>query len=357
VVFVDSSYTHRAASPRYCEEHERTREEILGRSVADLFGEATFQETLKPHMDRCLSGESVAFHFWWSSPHRGRLHIDVRYDPFFEDDGSVSGVLVDVWDTTEQTLTKKDLERSIVALKVANLDLEAFSDSIAHDLKTPLLTVTNYSHYLGESIGDSLDEEQEGLLRRVQLAGKQMRHIIDDLCDLADVRRTEMKKGQVDLTAMALGIMDDLTALKPDHLVIFEAEPEIMAVGDGRLLKLLLTNLLQNAWKYTGLHDEARIDLSVIQDDPDDPVYQVRDNGVGFDNTQREKIFEAFQRLDTGGQFGGSGLGLATVQRVVHRHGGRVWAEGVPNEGAVFSFTLGSSLIHDRRSRGPRSAP
>ena len=355
MVFVDSNYTYRAANPAYCQEHQRTREEILGHTVVDLFGEESFQKTLKPHLDRCLSGESVAFQFWWNSPRRGRRHIDVRYDPFFEDDGSVSGVLVDVRDTTEETLIKEQLERLVVALKVANRDLEAFSDSLAHDLKTPLLTVTNFSHYLKESLGDSLGEEPEDHVRRIQHAGKQMVHIIDDLRDLADVSRAEIRKDEVDVTSLALGIMDDLTALKPERHVIFEVEPGIKAVGDGKLLRLLLTNLLQNAWKYTGLNDEARIDLGVIREDHGDPTYEVRDNGIGFDNAQRERIFEAFQRLDTGGKFTGSGLGLATVQRIVHRHGGRVWAEGVPNEGAVFRFTLGSSLIHDRRARGPRS--
>lgn len=150
--------------------------------------------------------------------------------------------------------------------------------------------------------------------------------------------------------------MDDLNALAPDRQLIFEAEPGIKAVGDGTLLRVLLTNLLQNAWKYSGLNDEARIELGVVQNEDGIATYYVRDNGIGFDNADRERIFNAFERLDTGGKFTGSGLGLATVERIVHRHGGHVWAEGVPGEGAVFHFTLASSstqlsgLIIDRRS-------
>jgi signal transduction histidine kinase len=302
-------------------------------------------------------GEAVAFAFWWNSPSRGRRHVDVRYDPFFEDDGSVSEILVDVRDTTEQTLTKEELERSVVALEVANRDLEAFGDSLAHDLKTPLLTVTNFSYYLNESIGNSLDEQQADHLQRIQGAGQQMIQIIDDLRDLADVDRVEIRPDEVDLTSLAQGIIGDMRALAPDRKVGLEAEPDIMALGDGTLLRLLLTNLFQNAWKYTGKSDDAHIELGVVEDEGGVPVYYVRDNGIGFDNVHREKIFRAFERLDTVGDISGSGLGLATVERIVHRHGGRAWAEGTPGEGAVFYFTLASSssdmasLILDRRSQ------
>ena len=268
----------------------------------------------------------------------------------------MSGVLVNVRDTTEQTLTKEQLERSVEALEISNRDLEDFSDSLAHDLKTPLLTVTNFSHYLDESLGGKLDEQQADYLQRIRYAGQQMMHIIDDLRDLADVSRADIREDDVDFTVLGRTIIDDLSALTPDRNVVFEAEPGMRAVGDGTLLRLLLTNLLQNAWKYTGREKEARIELGVVKDADGIATYHVRDNGIGFDNSQRDRIFRAFERLDTGGDFTGSGLGLATVKRIVHRHGGRVWAEGVPREGAVFRFTLASSstemsgVIIDRRN-------
>ena len=339
-VFVDSTYTYRAVNQAYCDEHGRTQEEILGHTVAEVFGEDIFETTLKPHLDRCLSGEQVTFEFWWDSPGRGRRYVDARCHPFFEADGSVSGVVVDARDTTDRKEIEEQLERSVMALEVANRELEAFSDALAHDLKNPLLTVTQFSAYLDEALGDSLDEQLEDYLQRIRSAGRHMMHIIDDLRDLADVNRVAISRKEVDLSSLGREIIDDLSALVPDRHVRFEAEPGITAVGDKTLLRILLTNLLQNAWKYTGPSDDARIELGVDEGERDVPTYHVRDNGIGFDNAYCERIFRAFERLHTKEEFAGSGLGLATVERIARRHGGRVWAEGILGEGAVFRFTL-----------------
>ncbi len=218
-----------------------------------------------------------------------------------------------------------------------------FAAALAHDLRNPSLIVTNFGHMLHEALGDSLDQEQEDNLRRVRDAGRHMLYVIDDLRDLTEVNRLEIRRGEVDLSSLAREIIDDLRALIPDRNVRFEAEPGIKATGDQTLLRILLVNLLQNAWKYTGPRDDARIELGVAENGSDAPTYHVRDNGIGFDNADSEKIFEAFERLHTRAEFAGTGLGLATVERIVTRHGGRVWAEGTPGEGAVFRFTLGSS--------------
>ena len=238
------------------------------------------------------------------------------------------------------------LEKIVKELEVANQELQAFSDVLAHDLRNPLLIVTNFSHQLHEALGDSLDEQHKEDLQRIRAAARHMVHIVDDLRDLADVNRVEITRREVDLSSLARGIIDDLSVLVPDRVVRFEAEPGIMAVGDKTLLRILLSNLLQNAWKYTGPSDDAWIELGVVEEDDEVdevPIYHVRDNGIGFDNANREIIFKAFERLHTRLEFAGSGLGLATVERIVRRHGGRVWADGVPGEGAVFRFTLGSS--------------
>ena len=261
-----------------------------------------------------------------------------NFYPVKSTDGTVLGVSCSVHDVTEREASKK-------ALAAANQELETFADSLAHDLKTPLLTVTNFSYYLQEFLGDSLDEEQEDHLRRVQAAGQQMVHIIDSLRDLADANRFEMKRDEVDLTSLAQQIIDDLSALVPGRDVAFLAEPGIKARGEETLLRVLLANLLQNAWKHTRLNDDARIELGVVEQEGELPVYYLRDNGVGFDNADAERIFQAFEQLDNGADFAGSGLGLATVERIVNRHGGRVWAEGVPGEGAVFRFTLAGASI------------
>ena len=231
----------------------------------------------------------------------------------------------------------------VQALEAANRELTTFSDAIAHDLRNPSLIVTHFSHGLQEALGDSIDQQQKDDLRRILAAGRRMIHIIDDLRDLADVNRGEVRRGEVDLSSMGREIIDDLRALVPDRDVRFEVESGVKADGDETLLRILLTNLLQNAWKYTGPSDDARIELGVAEDEGDVPTYHVRDNGIGFDNADREKIFRVFERLHGISEFAGTGLGLATVERIVDRHGGRVWAEGIPGEGAVFRFTLRSS--------------
>ena len=260
------------------------------------------------------------------------------------------GLWWDARDTTDRKEIEEQLERSVVALEVANRELETFSDALAHDLKNPLLTVTQFSEYLDEALGDSLDEQLEDYLQRIRAAGRHMMHIIDDLRDLADVNQVEISREEVDLSSLGREIIDDLSALVPDRNVRFEAEPGITAVGDKTLLRILLTNLLQNAWKYTGPSDDARIELGVDEDESDVPTYHVRDNGIGFDNADRERIFRAFERLHTKGEFAGSGLGLATVELIVRRHRGRVWAEGILGEGAIFRFTLEPESIDAHRA-------
>jgi len=250
-------------------------------------------------------------------------------------------------------VARSKLEGLVKELEVANQELPAVSAALAHDLRNPLLIVTNFSHQLHEALGDSLDEQQKADLERIQGAGRHMMHIVDDLRDLADVNRVEITRREVDLSSLARGIIDDLSVLVPDRDVRFEAEPGIMALGDKTLLRILLSNLLQNAWKYTGPKNDPRIELGVDEDGSDGPTYHVRDNGIGFDNTNREIIFKAFERLHTRQEFPGSGLGLATVERIVRRHGGQVWAEGTLGEGAVFRFTLAPPTTDRRRVPRP----
>ena len=276
-----------------------------------------------------------------------------NFYPVRSPDGTVVGVScavqdvtkrgADVLDKTDRKQIEEQLGQSVAALEVANRELEAFSVALTHDLRSPLLIVTNLSHQLREALGDSLGEQEADDLQRIRDAGRHMMHIIHDLRDLVDVNRAEISRAEVDLSTMARGIIDDLSVLVPDREVRFEAEPGINALGDKTLLKILLTNLLQNAWKYTGPREDAWIELGVVEVEDDVPIYHVRDNGIGFDNADSEIIFRVFERLHSRSEFSGSGLGLATVERIVRRHGGAVWADGVLGEGAVFRFTLGSS--------------
>ena len=345
MAFVDTTFTYRVVNRAYCDEHRWTQDEIVGHAVAEVFGEKVFEQTLRSQFERCLAGEQVTFQFWWESPSRGRRRVDARYHPFFEADGSVSGGVVDERDTTEQKDIEDHRRRSVTKLEMANQELQAFSDALAHDLRNPLLIVTNFSHHLHESVGASLDDQQQDDLQRISSAGRHMMQIIDDLRDLANVNRVEISREEVDLSVLGRSIIDDLSVLAPDRNVRFEAVPGIKVLGDATLVRILLTNLLQNAWKYTEPSDDPWIELGVVEDEDDGPIYHIRDNGVGFGEADRKIIFRPFERLHTRAEFSGSGLGLATVERIVNRHGGRVWADGVAGEGAVFRFVLGSPSI------------
>jgi light-regulated signal transduction histidine kinase (bacteriophytochrome) len=276
--------------------------------------------------------------------------------PVRSPDGTVVGVSCAVRDVTQPAAAAADahdphhrrqledqLAQSEAALDAAHRELEAFSVALTHDLRSPLLIVTNFTHRLRQTLSDSLGEQDAADLERIAAAGRHMVHIMDDLRDLGDVNRVEIRREEVDLSRIGQEIIDDLRARFPKRAVVFEAKAGIEAFADRRLSEILLTNLLQNAWKYTGPRADAWIELGVVQDEYDVPIYHVRDNGIGFDNAEGEEIFEVFQRLHSHSEFTGTGLGLATVERIVRRHGGGVWADGTLGEGAVFRFTLGSS--------------
>ena len=232
-----------------------------------------------------------------------------------------------------------ELEVANDGLAKANKELEAFSSSVSHDLKGPLTSIAQFSQVLlNEDLGP-LSDKQKDLLRRMRISGLQAKHIIDDLRDLADVTRREMFAEEVDISAMAELILDDLVVLAPDRDVTFIVPPDLRAYGDPALVRILLVNLLQNAWKYTAREERAIIEMT-WERGPLRNVFHIKDNGIGFDNTYRERIFEAFERLHSEKEFAGTGLGLATALRVARRHGGNVWAEGRPGEGATFSFSL-----------------
>jgi light-regulated signal transduction histidine kinase (bacteriophytochrome) len=199
---------------------------------------------------------------------------------------------------------------------------------------------------LQEDYEDKLDEEGVDYLGRVRAASKHMAGLIDDLLDLSRVGRRPLSRERVDLSGLVAGIVKDLRVSEPERKVEFVTEENVAAWADMGLLKVALENLIGNAWKFTSREPEARIEFGV-QEDAGRPVYFVRDNGAGFDQAYSDKLFGAFQRLHGQEEFEGTGIGLATVARIIHRHGGRVWAEGRVGEGATFYFTLGG---RDRRT-------
>ena len=224
-------------------------------------------------------------------------------------------------------------------LERANKELEAFSYSVSHDLRAPLRHVDGFSQILLEDYGEKLDEEGRRYLQQVREASQQMAQLIDDLLNLSRVTRTELRKEPVDLSQMSEQIAETLKKTEPDRKAEFVIERGLVTEGDARLLRVLLDNLLGNAWKYAGKKDLAKIEFGQTTRDGQ-TVYHVRDNGAGFDMTYVHKLFGVFQRLHPLSDFPGTGIGLGTVQRIVHRHGGQVWAESVVGQGATFYFTL-----------------
>ncbi len=219
-----------------------------------------------------------------------------------------------------------------------NAELQSFSYSVSHDLRTPLRSIEGFSQIVLEDYADRLDEEGRGHLERVRAASRHMSNLIDDLLDLSRVTRKPLHRQSVDLSALAHEIAAELREADPTRRVAFDVEENLRAEGDARLLRVALENLLGNAWKFTTGEEEARVKFGAERGE--ELTYYVRDNGAGFDMNYAGKLFGAFQRLHPAEEFEGNGIGLATVQRVIRRHGGRVWAEGTPNHGATFYFTL-----------------
>jgi light-regulated signal transduction histidine kinase (bacteriophytochrome) len=238
-----------------------------------------------------------------------------------------------------QTLNQ-GLQQAIVELKAVNRELESFSYSVSHDLRAPLRSIDGFSQALLEDCQDQLDVSGQDYLRRIRNATQRMGNLIDDLLNLSQVTRSEMKLESVNLSLLASSVCTELQRSQPERQVEFVVQPGLVVRGDARLVQILLINLLNNAWKFSAKNPHAQVEFGILPAQTNTPVYFVRDNGTGFDMAFVNKLFGPFQRLHSANEFPGNGIGLATVQRIAHRHGGRVWAEGVLEKGATFYFTL-----------------
>jgi PAS domain S-box-containing protein len=220
-----------------------------------------------------------------------------------------------------------------------NKELESFSYSVSHDLRAPLRAIDGFSQALLEDYGDKIDEDGLGYISRVRAAAQRMGRLIDDLLNLSRVTRRDLVRESVNLSEMASQIADEMRSQYPDRRVVFEIDPGLRTNGDSHLLKIALENLLGNAWKYTAGMDSAHIAFT-SEIDGSMRNFIIRDNGAGFNQEYADKLFEPFQRLHTVREFEGSGIGLATVARIIHRHGGEIWGEGMVGEGASFYFRI-----------------
>jgi light-regulated signal transduction histidine kinase (bacteriophytochrome) len=222
-------------------------------------------------------------------------------------------------------------------LQTANQELEAFSYSVSHDLRTPLQSVLGFSELLVERCEAQLDIQGKQYLQRLRTGCYRMADLIEDMLMLSLISRREMHQETVDLSLLAKTIAGTLVMTQPRRRVTFDIAAGLVTMGDAGLLRVVLENLLGNAWKFTGKTRRARIAFGCAENPP---IYFVRDNGAGFNMANADKLFGAFQRLHTADEYPGTGIGLATVQRIISRHGGRIWAEAAVGQGATFYFTL-----------------
>jgi PAS domain S-box-containing protein len=307
----------------------KTVREVLGDIPIVDFAEACIQQvfdTQQPLRTEYELFNSVAV--WWLAP---------EFDPT----GKVTSVIATTLDITERKRMEQVLRQRSMELQAANRELEAFSYSVSHDLRAPLRAIDGFSRILQDDFHKDLPEDAQKHLQRISDAAIQMGRLIDDMLRLSRVTRAELHRDLVDFSSLAMEVGRELASRDADRQVALYVQPGLTAYADERLLRLALENLMNNAWKFSQKNHQAHIEVGQAENTSRNiAAYFVRDNGVGFNMAYADKLFGAFQRLHRADEFPGTGIGLAIVQRVIHRHGGQIWAESEPGKGAVFYFTL-----------------
>jgi PAS domain S-box-containing protein len=328
-----------------------SEQEMMSMSPVDIkpeYDESEFRQLIQPMLD----GEYKQFQFETIHQHKNGDLIPVEISLSYVQSADEPGRFVAIVDNiTERKRIEEELGRHrehleelvdgrTTELRVVNKELEAFAYSVSHDLRAPLRSIDGFSMALLEDYSDKIDEEGRDYLNRVRKSAQTMSNLIDDLLELSRLTRSDFKREDVDLSAISSGVLSELAAQEPERKMDVHIQEGITASGDKRLLKVMMDNLVGNAWKYTGKKEKPKIEFGLINNNGES-VYFVRDNGAGFDMKYKDKLFGAFQRLHSSQDFPGTGVGLAIVQRIVQRHGGRTWAEAEPDRGATFYFSLG----------------
>jgi light-regulated signal transduction histidine kinase (bacteriophytochrome) len=293
------------------------------------------EPTLKEVERQVVKGERV-LHFENRYRHKDGSWRWLSWQSVPQNDGLMYATARDVTAQKDAEERVKQLNQQLTAV---NHELEAFAYSVSHDLRAPLRSIDGFSLALVEDCGDKLNDEERDHLARIRAATQRMGMLIDDLLNLSRVSRSELRIGKADLTALARDVVAELRQQEPQRRVEVRIAEGLKVEGDARLMRLVLQNLLGNAWKFTSKVENARIEFGSEQNG-DGTAYFVRDNGAGFDMKYADKLFGAFQRLHSASEFPGTGIGLATVQRILHRHGGHVWATSELGKGATFYFQI-----------------
>lgn len=330
---------------------------VLGKSILDLIPQNQREEVENEFTELAVRQEPFVGVEHSFEDSDGNIAIfETSGIPLFNNNGIFQGYRGIAKDITERKKTDRqiarmndELENKVIErtkmLRIANKELEAFSYSVSHDLRAPLRSIDGFSQALIEDYGDSLDSTATNYLSRVRSAAQRMSTLIDDLIKLAKVSRIELAKKPINLSDIAQSITKSLQEVDPERNAEFDIQPHLHVIADENLMKVVLQNLLENAWKFTSKEETTCIEIGSKSID-NEIVYHVRDNGAGFDMNYAKKLFTPFQRLHKEAEFPGTGIGLSTVQRIIHRHMGKIWAEGEPGEGAVFYFTLRTNANH-----------
>jgi PAS domain S-box-containing protein len=322
-------------------------EEVIGKHFS-LFYPQEDVERGKPARELICAAEEgrMEDQGWRVRKDGSRFWADVVITPLRDESGKLRGFGKVTRDMTERRFAEEvleqqrlDLAKSNASLTAANKELEAFSYSVSHDLRAPLRSIDGFSLALLQDFGEQLDATGKDYLQRVRNATQRMGNLIDDLLNLARVSRAEMHEETVDLSAVAQTVAAELQSTQPERTTEFRIAGGLETTADSHLVRVVFDNLLGNAWKFTSKRPTACIEFGKT-DANGASAYFVRDDGAGFDPAYAARLFGAFQRLHDASEFPGTGIGLATVQRIIHRHGGRIWAEGEPGKGATFYFTF-----------------
>jgi signal transduction histidine kinase len=299
---------------------------------------------------RALDGQSATY-----EQRINQLVFEVRVEPLRHAADCIMGCLALAVDISERKRAEDEIRRlnaeleqrvrqRTAQLEASNRELEAFSYSVSHDLRAPLRVIESFTKAILEEYASVLDTQAQHYLDRVCAATERTKQLIGDLLQLSRVNRSEMQIQSVDLSQLAHAVATELQQAEPARSATFVIAEAVIARGDARLLRGLLDNLFANAWKFTSKHPTARIEFGVTERERE-RVYFVRDDGAGFDPRFMDQLFHPFKRLHGAGEFPGTGIGLATVQRIAYRHGGSIWAEGAVEAGATFYFTLGPQQV------------
>ena len=312
--------------------------EAIGKSDFDFFPHAQLsfekeQEIIRSGKPLIDQEEQVVW------PDGQETWVSTTKMPLLDQAGHIIGTFGISRNITGRKQAQVALQKAKMELEAANKELEAFSYSVSHDLRAPLRSIDGFSQALLEDYGELLPIEGRNFLERIRSSAQRMAELIDDLLNLSKVTRAAMKSVSVDLSHLAQGVAAELQRTHAERRVNFKINPNLKAHGDPNLLQVVLENLLNNAWKFTSKREQAQIEFGSKHEN-DETIFFIRDNGAGFDMAYVGKLFGAFQRLHTMKEFSGTGIGLATVQRIIHRHGGRIWAEAALDQGATFFFTL-----------------